>query len=253
LIKNDHAGACKARNTGVEAAQYDWIAMLDSDDAYLPNRLEKQLTAAQANPEVILWGTYLKQINAEGKPIGFIKFGPTSVEAFNSIDRTEHAFVLLTSTALFRKETFLKSGGFDSRLTAAQDTELWDRMLQHGPAIIIPEPLVLYRYHGQSISAKRFFDQRVYMEFVKERLLAQRNGKTLELEAFIAEYKSASRLKRLYRNTRILGRYHYRNVGVFVSEGRRFTAFISLLASLVLTPKFATARISNRFFPKHFA
>ena len=46
-----HSGVSKARNTGIEKAKGDWISFLDSDDYWLPQKLEKQMTYLNANPE----------------------------------------------------------------------------------------------------------------------------------------------------------------------------------------------------------
>jgi len=58
LVQIDHVGTSAAKNAGVEVAKSDWIAMMDADDISLPQRLEKQVQAAQKSPTVVVWGTY---------------------------------------------------------------------------------------------------------------------------------------------------------------------------------------------------
>ena len=51
FIQQDNAGASTARNTGIKAAQSEWVAFLDGDDEWLPEKLEVQLSLPERNPE----------------------------------------------------------------------------------------------------------------------------------------------------------------------------------------------------------
>ena len=157
LIRNEHGGISKARNAGIQAARYPWIAILDSDDIAVPERLEKLVAAAEADPEVIIWGCDLHQINSNNEVIGTIQTGPTSKEEFFALDRTKTHIAI--QNAMFRRDIALRVGGYNEQMVAGVESELWDRMTEYGPAVVIPEPLVRYRYHPQSISATKFFDQ----------------------------------------------------------------------------------------------
>lgn len=247
VFENNHSGANKARNTAIEAAQYPWIACLDADDMALPNRLERQLQEAQKDPSVIIWGTYIYQINIEGKKLGTIENGPTSKEAFYAIDRTKSAIPVTQPTAMFKREIAQLAGGYDERVKGGQEIELWDRMVEHGPAVVIPEHLLYYRLHNQSISAKRFFDQLLVYDFILERNKARQRGETLDLEDFERTYHSKPLWVRFFRFTYYKGQYYYRNTGVLLSEKNYLRAIFSLSAAMILAPRFTIKRIMGRF------
>jgi len=118
--------------------------------------------------------------------------------------------------------------------------------------VVIPEPLVSYRFHGQSISAKRFFDQRMLHSYVVARNKAAKEGKTLKMEDYIADYKQKPLMQRFFRDMNNRGRFHYRNTGVYLAQKQYPQAMMSLALSVVYSPKFSTGRILNRVFPKRF-
>ncbi|MDX1993014.1 MAG: glycosyltransferase family 2 protein [bacterium] len=250
LIQNDHGGACKARNTAIAAAKYPWVAAMDADDVMRADRFEKQIKAAEQNPEVVVWGSYLTQINIKGEPIGTIRVGPTSVEEFNAVDRTQHAIVVTNSSAMFKRDVALQAGCYDERLVAAQDTEFWDRMANYGPVVVIPEPLVSYRLHGQSISAKKFFKQRMLHDYVIARNKAKARGETITMEQYIADYNNKPPLVRFQRSMHNQGRFYYRNAGVMLAQKKYPQAALSLAVSAVLSPQFWLRRVVNRFVPQ---
>jgi glycosyltransferase involved in cell wall biosynthesis len=250
LIQNSHGGACKARNTGIHRAKYPWIAAMDADDVALPQRFEKQLAAAASSPEVVVWGSYCYQINVDGEVIGLARTKPNTVEEFRAIDRAKTIIFVNNSSALFKKEVALQAGGFEEHLPAAQDTELWDRMANYGPLVIIPEPLVQYRFHGESISAKKFFTQRMLHDYILQRNRANRDGKSLSLESFLTDYHHQPVFTRLFRHMNNRGRYYYRNAGVLLAQKRYIMASLSLAVSLICSPGFFIARVRNRLAPR---
>ncbi len=74
LIQSQHIGVCQARNIGIQSAKYSWIAIMDADDIALPQRLEKQINAAIANPDVVAWGSYVQHISPTGNILSLQKY-----------------------------------------------------------------------------------------------------------------------------------------------------------------------------------
>lgn len=252
LIQNAHGGANKARNTAIAAAKYPWIACMDADDVAVPERLETQLKAAEAEPDVVVWGSYMAQINAEGKVIGAIQIGPTTREQFYGLDRTKNVIMVVNPTSMFKRDIAMQVGCYDERLKAAQDVELWDRMAEYGPVLTIPKKLLQYRLHGDSISATKFFDQRMLHGYVLARNKAKQEGREISLDEYIHDYNNRPVLERFFRDMHNRGRHHYRTTGVFLSRKQYARAAWSLLLSVVLSPRFSLGRVWNRFFPKRF-
>lgn len=252
LIQNQHGGANKARNTAIEAAQYPWIACMDADDVAHPQRLEKQLKMLQAHPEIVVLGSYMEQIDGEGNVIGHGRFGPTSVEEFNALDRTKHVAVIVNPTAMFNRDIAMKVGCYNERITAAQEVELWDRMSEYGALVVIPEPLLQYRIHGDSVSVNKYFDQRMYHNFITARYRARQEGKQLTLEQFLHDYKNIPAPRRLIRHIRHRGGLYYRLAGVNVAKKNYPMAAIYVVLAVIIRPRFAIKRILNRYFPERF-
>ncbi len=252
LIQNQHGGGNRARNTAIDMAKHEWVACLDADDVAYPNRLERQLEYLEANPDIVVLGSYMDKIDVEGNIIGHTQVGPTSVEAFKQLDRTKHVAVVVNPSAIFNRKIALQVGKYDERLTAAQEVELWDRMSAFGPVVVLPESLVQYRIHGNSTSVKKYFEQRMYHDFIVERYKAKLQGKTLTLEQHLKNYKGLPILRRIIRDMRIRGGLHYRIAGVRVANKQYGRAIFSLIIALILRPKFTVRRIFQQLFPGHF-
>src|SRR3712207_4054623 len=77
VIRGDHAGISAALNRGIAAATHEWIARMDADDVATPDRFAKQLAAAAAHPDVVVWGSYANHVDASGNVLGLSKCGPT--------------------------------------------------------------------------------------------------------------------------------------------------------------------------------
>jgi len=231
----------------VAAAKFDWIARMDGDDIAHPQRLEKQWAAAQANPRVVVWGSYANHVNQKGRRLGLSKTGPTSEAEFHHWRRTGGEVTVIHPTAIFHKPTFLKAGGYDARFNGCEDFELWDRMAEFGPIVAIPEPLLEYRVHATSVSMKKFFTMRRLATFVIDRNKARLRGETLTLEEFERREKSAGMLARLWWRVFHTSGFYYRNAGLAYGEGQHVKAARCLAAAWVLNPRYTTQRAWSQF------
>lgn len=130
-------GAPQARNLGVAAATGEFVAFLDSDDSFTPDKLARQIAALQRS------GTAFSTC-------GFV----TTSGRMRCIRPPTTAQILRknclggTSGLIARKAALLQEP-FDPDLPAVQDWELYLRLLRHGPACHIPEPLYHYEDSGQ--------------------------------------------------------------------------------------------------------
>jgi glycosyltransferase involved in cell wall biosynthesis len=157
----ENMGVAAARNRGVQASTGDWIAFLDADDYFLPEKLELQRRCALENEQAVLIYAGWRVISVEGvESLG--RFTPPA--ALLPMLRFRCNLPLLC--ILLRRDAFDSVGGFDPYLRRCQDWDLWLRLAARYSVesfAAVPEPLAVYqRVTGSlSIYAMPYFHQRV--------------------------------------------------------------------------------------------
>ena len=244
IIQSKHMGCSGARNLGINQSKFPWIAVMDADDIALPKRFAKQIEAANANPEVVAWGTYVHHVNLKDEVLSLQKHGVlTEEEFYDHMKRGDVPFVM-HPTSLIKKEILLRVGGYDPKFSYAEDFELFDRLSDHGCILVIPEPLLLYRLHSQSVSINKYFIQDLEARYVYARRAAQIKGeKEVDLDQFIANYKRQPFLLRTKNYLNKLSHFWYRKAGVFFSEKQYLQATLYLSMVIVVNPLYAIPRI----------
>jgi GT2 family glycosyltransferase len=150
-IRQENRGAHAAINVGIRASSGEYVAILDSDDVWLPNKLERQMKVFERNPEAGLVYSLAYAIDSEGRLVEAEKIVGEPLTCPN------HAFEELALkspipalTAIFRRRSVDEVGLFDESLKAVADWELWLRIADKWPVFCIPEPLALYRIHSNN-------------------------------------------------------------------------------------------------------
>jgi len=136
-------GAANARNIGVQAARSEYIAFLDSDDEWLPHKLEVQMKIFDGlDPQygVVYSGGWIIQGNAK-RYIPYRSQKPRSGDIRRVILRTG---LVCTSSAIVRKKCFEKVGLFDTRMQCIEDWELWILIAKDYYFYYIEQPLWIY-------------------------------------------------------------------------------------------------------------
>jgi glycosyltransferase involved in cell wall biosynthesis len=173
ILRNErNLGLTPSLNRGLREARGELIARQDADDLSTPDRLEKQIAFLDANPSVALVGSQLRAINAAGRHEG-VRDVPLTSESI-------HWAMLLTNpithtAAIFRREVFRDElGGYDERFTSCQDYDLWSRASAKHRLCNLPDRLVSYRMHAESISTTRIEANQHLVREVLDRLLRER-------------------------------------------------------------------------------
>ncbi|HEY9660089.1 MAG TPA: glycosyltransferase family A protein [Allocoleopsis sp.] len=244
LLSSLHGGLSRALNLGIEAAQYPWIARMDADDIALPQRLERQMAAVAAAPGVVAWGSYAYHMNSHGKTLGMARVGPTTEQDFYRLRQAGHLVQLIHPTVLLKREVLLQVGGYKPEFEPVEELELFDRMAAYGPTLTIPEPLLRYRVHAQSVSMQRFFYQRVLMRYVVARYRARLAGQPdLSLEQFLQDYNHQPLLRRWMRKLQTSGMFYYRSAGLALGEGQYLQAGVYLGLATLFHPHYSLDRV----------
>ena len=153
-LRTENRGEASAKNTAARAASGDFVAILDADDVYLPERLEAlgELTSARPDLDIVTTDAYLE---VEGRIIRRcyeIDWPFEVADQRRAILERNFVFGL----AAVRRERLLGAGGFDESLRWATDWDCWLRLiLEGGQAGSVVEPLARYRLREQSLSANR--------------------------------------------------------------------------------------------------
>ena len=147
-------GVARARNLGCNAAQGRYLAILDSDDVALPERLNIQVPFLDARPDVAVVGGAGIFIDEQGVEIGRAAYpsDEAEVEAVLESGRVP----LIHSAATVRAEIFHRTSGYRPALELAQDYDLWLRIAPLGRITSPPDPVVRYRIHARQASTRNF-------------------------------------------------------------------------------------------------
>ncbi|MBA4393605.1 MAG: glycosyl transferase [Desulfobacca sp.] len=138
----ENQGVSSARNHGLLLAQGKWIAFLDSDDLWLPKKLETQLEFFSQNPGALLcqteeiWIRNGRRVNPQKKHQKFSGdiFAPSLKLCLVS-----------PSAVMIRRDLFDRVGSFDEALPACEDYDLWLRISSQFPIYLINQPMVIKR------------------------------------------------------------------------------------------------------------
>jgi GT2 family glycosyltransferase len=159
LLRNPGNGLVDALNFGISAASAPLIARMDADDIALPERLQRQYDFLNAHPEIDAAGTQVSFINEQGALTGKTTALPESPDA---IAKTLLKYCCLRHpTVVMRRAALERAGGYRKQVPAAEDLDLWLRMAEHGRFANLPEALLLYRLHGEQVTQRRMWTQRL--------------------------------------------------------------------------------------------
>jgi glycosyltransferase involved in cell wall biosynthesis len=152
VVRLEHGGIVTALNTGVANAKAELIARMDADDIAHPERLERQCAAMATNLDAVLCHTNIERIGefaAAARPPHFPR--TRALIAAQLCFRSP----IVHPTVMFRKGAFLAAGGYLPEERHAEDFGLWGRLIHQGALIGLPEKLLQFRVHAQSISKQQ--------------------------------------------------------------------------------------------------
>lgn len=163
-------GVAAGRNRALTEATGDYITLMDCDDISLPERLEKQMTFLQANPEVGAVGTSGQAVSSDLAPLFDLNMPQHHslivLDMFVSV-------ALIYSTIMLRRDVLNSIGGYDTARLAGEERDLTWRLLVDAKLTFanLPEQLLLYRQHERSLSHNKDSTLQAHRHEVMKRML----------------------------------------------------------------------------------
>ena len=225
-LRQENQGVSAARNHGIGAAKHEWIALLDSDDEWLPRKLERQWSALERDPRLRfchtdeIWIRKGRRVNPMKK---HAKYGG------HIFHHCLPLCVISPSSALIHRDLFERFGMFDPELPVCEDYDLWLRICAREPVLYVDEPLLLkFGGHEDQLSRAHWGMDRFRIRAL-EKLI---QSGALEDEALTAA------LDTLFLKIDIYAagaekRRRFEEAARYRDKKRRFAAGLASLASLV--------------------
>jgi glycosyltransferase involved in cell wall biosynthesis len=142
ISKVRNQGVSAARNLGIHQSHGDYVTLLDSDDLWLPDKIERQMDFFLKHPEALICQTEEIWIR-RGKRVN-----PRQKHRKYSGDIFPHCLplcIVSPSAVMIKRELLSQVGLFDEQLPACEDYDLWLRIAAHHPIFLLEEPLIIKR------------------------------------------------------------------------------------------------------------
>jgi GT2 family glycosyltransferase len=234
LLARSHGGAAAARNAGLDAARGHWVAFLDSDDLWLPDKLERQLSALRNHPDCRWSCTGVGFIDADGAPTAQHAGSAYHPESGWIVERMLRAEATVSiQTVVVERTLAVDAGGFDTTLRFREDLDFEYRLAARAPICALAEPLTLIREHAGRTT--RHEPESVLYECAAR------------VSAKVERSLDDPRLRAICRSERIV--HTRRRASALRREGRFVSCAIGVLSMLALmatAPLLATQRRSGR-------
>lgn len=163
-----NGGAAEARNAGIRAAHTDYVAMLDADDLWLPEMVDRLAHALEKEPNAVL-SFGLREFFGAGSHAGEYQGAPRLTANFGALGSgashvlsSEKAFLLniesavtSCSAAIAKRQAAIDCGLFDPAFRTSQDREFMLRLSRRGGFVFVDAPVSLYRLHDSNTTHVR--------------------------------------------------------------------------------------------------
>jgi glycosyltransferase involved in cell wall biosynthesis len=155
MLALPHSGNPAAvRNAALCVARGEFVAFLDSDDVWMPDKLERQLAQLRASRTCAWSYTGFEHVDADGALLAdgvATRWSPCEGQIF-SATVTGQAPIRTASVVMVARALLLAADGFDEELVSGQDYDLWMRLALHHPVAVLPARLTAVRVHSSSHS-----------------------------------------------------------------------------------------------------
>ncbi|MEB3178367.1 MAG: glycosyltransferase [Nostocaceae cyanobacterium] len=152
IFSYENGGLPVARNRGISHAQGEYIAFIDADDLWTPDKLADQLEALQKNPQAGLAYSWTSVIDDKAESI--YESNKVYYEGDVYADLLTYNFIASGSNALVRRQAIEDAGEFEPTLGSAEDWDYWLRIASSWHFAVVPKAQILYRQSTGAMSSK---------------------------------------------------------------------------------------------------
>ncbi len=156
-----NGGVAVARNRGVAEARGRYVAFLDSDDAWLPAKLERQMALVAQRPELGFVYAEARAVDESGRELGT---KPAQRPVSDTLETLLQGNFIPTLTVVARRDAVQAVGGFDPQLRGPEDYDLWMRLAARYPFAGVRETLAVYYQSSAGLSGD---PNKIYAEYLK--------------------------------------------------------------------------------------
>ena len=224
LVSQPNGGVASARNRGVSATTARFLAFLDADDIWEPEKMAKQIELFDRNHRIVMTHCGVTYVDADNQEMSTDCDGGSG-DVYKQLLLSEPTILGGGSGIVVPREVFAEVGGFDARLSTSADWRFFMRVARLGPVGFIEEPLLRYRFHASNmhynIDAERCDRLLIHREHAQEDVLPKR-------------------VQRLARAR------SYRTLGIRYLANRRFVrGFRYVVAAIMLEPSCVLYLVSS--------
>lgn len=181
-------GFVPSLNVGLEISKGEYIARMDSDDISYPDRIQKQVSFMESNPDIDILGGSLELISQDGDSFSFRRY-PTSRIGF--LFYTAFRCPIAHPTVMMRRRVIEEGFQYNEALIRAEDLDLWLRLIQSGHKFAnLPDCLLKYRVGSNFLEKRGDMLQRKSMARIRMKHISFRHP-FLSLFSFCTGFFSA--------------------------------------------------------------
>ncbi len=243
VITQPNRGTAAAANAGLAACTGELVARMDADDVSVPDRLQRQVELLDQRPEIGMVGSFTRILGDAG-PDALVALPVDHNEIVAALRAGRHA--LSHPTLMLRTELLQSIGGYWP-FALVDDWDMMLRMCEITTVTNIPEPLLLYRVHRNSLNGAAMTRMRYSIDFARARAEARQAGRPEPTEeGFAARQASLPPHRRLAFRATVSSLTHYRRAVAERAGPDPWRAVPHLLLACALRPDLVVRRLARQ-------
>lgn len=223
LYWEPHRGLTRTLNRGLRLAEGTYLARQDADDFSSSQRLDRQIAAFEANPELVLCGSNAWLHQHDGRRLWSTRLPRTRAQIQEALWQG-NPFV--HGSTMFRLSAARMLGGYREEFPCSQDYDLFWRLSEWGEVLNLLEPNYHYRYSATAVSARRAVDQLRAHGAARVLALARQRGESEDIEAALEAADRKLDLRRGCRRAALKQADHFLLAGHYRNAFSQYTALV---------------------------